>query len=379
MFENPDAKIHEIGYWMCKIAMPSFVDDVNYTHADRVFDASFLPGLTDAFDGTDDPKYEFRNGAVAKDATSGDRYTNGDTISIPGGITSKADTAYEDLLQNTDAAQIAQFEPVPRYRKRPQDIAFEGTNNTLIVLGTDRTGAVSDYKADPDKGQVPKPFDADISTGQAGAIDLVAGRGQTTDTGGKPEDNKLIAGGNFKKEIGKSKKDLQAKEGDVDWVNDRSRVLISQKTKVDTNLKIDKVVAAHSKTPAITDGDGEGAIIIKTDKVRMVARHDVVILVSAATEKDDNKNVKDPGDSIDPSKCASIILRASGDIVFTPADAGVIKLGGDKANLAVFCTPAPNGSAPAGKVAGAPITNNFGGVNGAGGASGQWATKVLIL
>ena len=40
---------------------------------------------------------------------------------------------------------------------------------------------------------------------------------------------------------------------------------------------------------------------------------------------------------------------------------------------------APNAGAPSGAVVGIPITNSFGGVNGAGGGSGQWAKKVLVL
>jgi hypothetical protein len=281
-------------------------------------------------------------------------------------------------LQHADAAKIAQYESVPRYRKRPQDTAFEGSNNTLIVLGTDRTTAACDYTKDPDKGQIPKPFTADTSGGGAGAIDMVVGRGQTPATGGKPVSNTLN-----NKELGKDKQNLQANEGDVDLINDRSRILISQKTKPDTNFKIDKVVAGHSTTPAISDGSGKGAIVIKTDKIRLIAREDVVILVSqqamGAVPPDANGNDKDPGTSISPDTCASIILRVNGDIVFTPAKTGVIKLGGDAANLAVFCTPAPNAAAASGAVVGQPITNNMGGVNGAGGGTGQWATKVLIL
>ena len=370
MFENPDAKVNEIGYWFCRIVQPNFVEDQNYTHSDRQFDASFVPGLSDVFEGTADPKYEFHNGAVAKDTTSGDRYVGGNTPSIPGD-----DKVYENLLKNADAAKIAQYESVPRYRKRPQDVAFEGTNNTLIVLGTDRTGAVTDYTDDPQQGKIPKPIDKDIAGGQAGAIDLVAGRGQTSDTGGKVETNSI---GN--KELGKAKPDLQDKEGDVDWINDRSRVLIAQKTKVDTNLDIDVVVTGHSTSAVISDDNGYGAIVVKTDKIRMVARKDLVILVSGATDKDDNGNVKDPADSIDPDKCASIILRTNGDIVFTPAKTGIVRLGGDDATLSPLCTRVGNSPGMAGPVPPpSPIVDTMGGAQGgADGLNGIFATKVLL-
>jgi hypothetical protein len=377
IFESPDAKVHELGYWMCRVVGPSFVEDVNYTHMDRQFDKSFLPGLSSIFEGSDDPMYEFRNGAVDEDKDS-KRFTIPETSSLPGD-----EDAYKKLLTTSDASKIIKYEPVPRYRKRPADTVFEGSNNTLIVLGTDRTGGVSDYDPDPVNGKVPKPNADDVADVGAGAIDMVVGRGQTPDTAGKPEDNKVLG-----KELGKSKKDLADKEGDVDFKNDRSRILIAQKTKPDKNFKIDAVVKAHTKAlvpPAIEDGDGEGAVIIKTDKVRLIARHDVVILVSGATAKDDNGNVKDP--DIDPLKCASIILKANGDIIFTPSDTGLIRLGGPDAGLAPLCTsvgraPGMPGVPGTGLPPAAPIVSSMGGAIGSkesfGPLNGTYATRVLM-
>ena len=383
MLEHPDAKTNDIGYWMWKITQPSFVEDVNYTHADRQHDASFIPGLSDVFEGTANPKYEFHNGAVDSDQSSGNPYVIADTATLNGDPmamgTKDADKAYTDILQNADAAKIAQYESIPRYRKRPQDIAFEGTNNTLIVLGTDRTGAASDYTTDPNKGQIPKAVSTDTAGGGAGAIDLVVGRGQTSDTGGKPVSNSLN-----NKELGKDKANLQPKEGDVDLINDRSRVLISQKTKPDTNFNLAPVIAAHATIKTISDGTGEGAIVIKTDKIRLVARQDVVIMVTqnaptdSAAPPDANGNVKDPG-TLTPTNCASIIIRTNGDIIFTPAMNGVVKLGGDDANLAVLCQKAATGAADgSGMVTAPPIIDTMFGSQGVGGVAGQFATRVVL-
>jgi hypothetical protein len=371
IFENPNATINEIGYWMCRIASPSFVEDVNYTHADRQADKSFLPGLSDVFNGTDSPVYEFRNGAV--DAANGARYTIGSTNSLPGD-----ETAYEDLLQNTDASKIIKYESVPRFRKRPADIVLEGSNNSLIVMGTDRTGPAATYTSDPNNGMIPAPVATDIFDLGAGSIDIVVGRGQTPATGGTAEQNTLISGATFNKELGKSKKDLVQTEGDVDLVNDRSRVLVSQKTKPDTNFNLAPVISAHASQTAVSDGSGEGAIVIKTDKLRLIARHDVVIMVTSATATDGDGNVQDPG-TLDPSTCASIIIRANGDIIFTPAAKGVIKLGGDDAALAVLCSKAITGAGDgSGNVTAAPIVDTTGSSEGAGGANGQFSTKVLL-
>jgi hypothetical protein len=367
IFEDPSARVNEIGYWMCRIVQPHFVDDVNHTHADRQSDGSFMPGLADVFNGTDEAVYEFRNGAV--DTKDGTRYVVGSTNSLP-----DDESAYDRLLQESDASRITKYEPVPRYRKRPADIALEGSNNTLIVMGTDRAGALAEYQS-TDDGMVPKTPVTDVFDVGAGSIDIVVGRGQTPETAGKQVQNLLVTGAAFNKELGKSGKDLSPREGDVDLVNDRSRVLLSQKTKVDTGLKLSSVVKSHV---GIEDGSGEGAIVIKTDKLRLIARHDVVILVTGADSTDDSGNVKDPGET-DASKCASITVKVNGDIVFTPAAKGVIKLGGDDASLAVLCGKALTGAGDgSGAVSASPLVDTMGGSEGTGGPTGQFATKVLL-
>ena len=86
------------------------------------------------------------------------------------------ETQAEEYLKykNSDAkdsmgAKLVTYESVPRFRKRPGDIALEGSNNTLIVLGTDRKDDLkkTDFKE------------------SAGTIDIVAGRGQSKKEYGK--------------------------------------------------------------------------------------------------------------------------------------------------------------------------------------------------
>lgn len=365
MFEHTDAKSNDMGYWICRIVQPNFVEDMSYTHADRQFDPSFVPGLKDKSAGTDDPTYEFRNGAV--DSKKGQRYTVAETASVPG-----TEAAYEDLLQATDASRTIVYESVPRFRKRPGDTALEGSNNTLLVMGTDRTGPIADYSSDPNLGQVPAPHAGDLTDG-AGSITVSVGRGQTARTGGQPATNRL-----GRKELGKSGKELAPGEGDIDLINDRTTAVFAQKTKPDSNFGISGVVVSHSSASSISDGQGEGSIVVKTDKVRIVARHDVVIMVMGVTDSDAQGNVKDPG-TPDASKCASVILRTNGDIVFTPASKGVIKLGSDSADLAVLCAKATSGAGDgSGNVSAAPIVDSMGGSQGAGETNGVFATKVLL-
>lgn len=365
LIENPDAKVNELGYWICRIVDPHFIEDVNHTHSNRQFDKSFQPGTIAQAEGTDTPKYEFPNGVV--DEQDGSRYIIGDTATIPG-----AEKSYEDLLTKSDASKQIQYEPIPRYKKRPGDTAFEGTNNTLIVLGTDRTAQIADYDSDQNKGKTPKSPADDLNGPGAGSIDIVAGRGQTKDTAGKSAQNSV---GN--KELGKSKKELSDKEGDPDLSNDRSRVLISQRTKPDKNFKLVKAVTKLTSKGAVKDEDnGSGAIVIKTDKIRFIARQDLIIMVTGATSKDENGNVKDV--DADPDNCASVILRTNGDVIFTPAKKGILKLGGDDADLAVLCTRVNNQGA-GGTVTASPIVDTMAGTQGgADGVNGVFSTKVLL-
>mgnify|MGYP001567444818 FL=1 len=375
MFEHPTGKSGDLGYWFNRIVEVGFVDDVNHTHSPRALEPSFSPGTKDTADGAK-PVYEFRNGRPAK--RDGERYSVTETMHTQG----DAD-AYEKLMTDSEGGKLMKYEPVPRYRKRPGELAFEGTNNTLIVLGRDRTGAVAKYKDDPDKGaqvvdKIPED-DTPLDEKGTGQIDLVVGRGQTEDTGGKIAKSKTVMKGDFQEELDKSKKELVEKEGDPDFKNDRSRILIAQKTKPDKNFKIDKVVEKHAtKDPVKDKADGGGAIVIKSDKVRLIARQDVVIIVRGikGSETDDNGNLLDV--DTDPDKCASLIIRTNGDIIFTPSKEGIVKLGGDDANLAVLCTKINNQGA-GGSVTASPIVDTMAGAQGgADGLNGTFAKKVLM-
>lgn len=304
VFEQPDAKVNEIGYWMCRIVDPSFVEDVNHTHSNRQFDGSFRPGIKDTFEGTDAPKYEFQNGAIGtKDS---ERYTVAGTASIDGD-----EKSYERLLKDTDASKIVQYEAVPRYRKRPGDIAFEGTNNTLIVLGTDRTGPASDYDVDQNKGKVPKPTNDDVSTGNAGSIDIVVGRGQTDETFGNEVENSL-----GRKELGKSRKELADKEGDVDLKTDSSRILVAMKTHVDKNMKLDGFNKAIKAKALEDSSSGDAAIVAKSDKVRIVGRSDIELLVTGISKVDGKGH---PIEKTGSSDWAAFIINSEGTVYAQPA------------------------------------------------------------
>jgi len=358
MFES--AIDTSVGYWFCKITDVSYVDDVNHTHHPRAADSSFTPGTKKIADENTSPEYRFRPGKPGE--INGEKFTYQQTSFVD----TDDESFYEKLLTDSDASKLMIYESVPRFRKRPGDLAIEGSNNTVIVLGTDRTGPIANMVSSPDnKGVIPNKTLNDFDF-ESGAIDIVAGRGQTSNTSGTEVISKTLSGDPLTheqsdkiqthKELGKSESELAINEGNPDWINDKSRVLVAQRTKVDKNLGISEF---NEQEFEISDSEtGDGAIVIKSDKIRIVARKDVEFIVEGQNGR------------------TAIILRSNGDIVFKPSDSGVIKLGGDDASLAVLCNTAVPG-AP-GNITATPIVDTMGGSQGGGGASGQFATKVLL-
>jgi hypothetical protein len=311
--------------------------------------------------------HELRNAPVV--TLGDDRKTSSKGVILKG----EQEDIFERLVTETDASSLMSYESIPRFRKRPGDVVIEGTNNTLIVLGTDRVGPIDLKKDAKDKYGI-------------GSIDVVVGRGQTDQTYGKDASTTSIKNANgktkgkeIKKELNKSQSVLSETEGDPDFKNDRGRILISQKTLVDKNFGLDSYNGAF-KSPEVKDADkGEPAIVIKSDKVRLIARSDLQIIVTgfdmgSSPNKEDRKD-----ESSDTKKWASITIKSNGDIVFTPADKGVIKLGGDDANLAVLCEQSITGNDGSGTVTSNPIIDTMGGSQGTGAAGqGRYAKKVLM-
>jgi hypothetical protein len=351
MLEKPDVPNSDIAFWFSRVVEPHISDDVNHSHPGRSFEISLVPGTKERAEneqkGTvetgESVFHELRNGPVLKKGDT--RVTAGEANILLG----EEEDIFERLLLESRASEYITYESIPRFRKRPGDIALEGTNNTLIVLGTDRSGSLGKSKH------------------EAGAIDIVAGRGQTPDTGGISADTTSITkfrrqekGGVLKKELNKSLDILKEKEGDPDFENDKSRILISQKTSVDENFGLKD----YNEKFGVKDGnEGDASIVIKSDKVRLIARKDIELVVASGDSK----------------SWSSIVLTANGDIIIKPSDSGYIKLGGEDANLAVLCSKA---IPTQGTVKGTPIVDNMGGTIGIGSTTnptpGLFASKILI-
>lgn len=371
MFENPNASEADMAFWFCRIVEPHFTDDINHTHIGNSFEISNSLTKVERVEkekkGESFPSTwsELRNGPVI--SVEGERRTATSNIFLRG----EKEDVFEKIITESNASKLMSYSAVPRFRKRPGDVVLEGTNNTLVVLGTDRLGPIEKTKFDN------------------GSIDIVAGRGQTPETSGKVTSTTSIIDKErkeIKKELDKSLESLQPNEGDPDLTNDRSRILVSQRTSVDQNFQV-KNYNDQFKKPEVKDSStGDAAIVIKSDKIRMIARSDVEILVTgfesgSAPDKNERKD-----ESKDLKKWSSIVIKSNGDIVFTPSEKGVIKLGGDDADLAVLCESANPGYEITGEVKGTPIIDTMGGIQGTspsgllkgGTGLGTFAKKVLM-
>lgn len=369
MLEKPEVPNSDMAFWFSRVIEPHVSDDVNHSHPGRSYEITLSPTTKERADneraGTaesgENVFHELRNGPVVKKGTK--RVTAGEAQILQG----EDEDIFERLLIDSKAAEYMTYEAVPRFRKRPGDVALEGTNNTLIVLGTDRVGELKKTKH------------------ETGAIDMVVGRGQTKETFGVEAKTTSITksrgqdkGGELKKELNKALDVLVPKEGDPDFVNDRSRILLSQSTEVDKNFKLD----SYNKDLGISDDaeNGDAGIVIKSDKIRLIARSDVEIVVTGFKSKlGEAPNKKKYKDEEGPENWASITINSKGEIVIKPSKDGVIKLGSEKANKAILCTPSVNSGA-GGQVVGKPIATTMGGQVGLapGSPTGEWAKKVLI-
>ena len=333
MFENPAASSVEVAYWMCKVVEPHTSDDVNHSHPGRSIEPTYYPTIKEVADGAlddSDSKYhELRNSPVS--VVEGVRTSRAESQIVVG----LGDDIFEKLVTTTEASKLSVYESVPRFNKRPGDVVLEGSNNALVVLGTDRTS--------PGSGSVDLT-DA-VRSGKNGTIDIVAGRGSSPRTSGKSVDTTSIfdagkdkKGSPIKKELDKSPSSLASDEGDPDMTHDRSRVLVSQRTKVDSAFGLSTYNAQFSfeESP-----DGDPTVVVKTDKVRFIARADVEILVTDFDKSTDEGFLDRRDESTDVKKWASIVIKANGDIVFTPSEQGFIRLGGPDADKGIVCSDQP--------------------------------------
>lgn len=344
-------KSNHFGFWLFRISEPRNVDDLNQTHADRKFHLDQKKGSKDKFENSfEDETPGFDNGPTLK--AGGEKKIDAIGASYGG---AGGEKAYEKLIKDSDAGKIHDLEDVPRFKKRPGDQVLQGSNNTLIVLGTDRTGPTSDIEDGPD-GKRSKGKPSKDKKGKAGTIDIVVGRGQ----GEKTKPKKVSKNSLGKDEVIKNVEKENVNEGDPDFETDMGRIYLSMKTDPDKNFNIKLKGIAQEQAE-----NGIPAAVIKIDHMRIIARKTIKFMVQPKFDSPEEE-------------CAGIIIKSNGEMVLIPADTQVLKLGGDDADKAVLCTVVNNKGA-GGKVQASPIIDTMGGVQGdQSGLNGTFSTKILM-
>lgn len=288
-YEDPENSLDH-GFWLSRIKEPVDIDDPNFTHGDRKFVGDEQP---DTFDRLQQGR-ALENLDAATQARL--RASSGKGPGFPnGGGTEEAFTlneidAFETIEQQAIANRVSSREPVPRYSKRPNDWAAEGSNNSLLVLGEDRTGGASKLGGD---GNVVGRPDADLF-GNSGMFDVVTGRGlgrqrKLASPGSVPQDTSpaVVKNARGLLETDKDPAHAPVREGDPDFINDATRIYGAMNTDLDKNFNITgNIPVLNGGTKPIEVRTGPAGVL-KSNNIRLIAREDGTIRIIKEGVQDD--------------------------------------------------------------------------------------------
>jgi len=220
------------GKWMTRTSEGVQIEDPNFTHGDR----RFLPIYTET--QRTSQSLNISNQTFVPTFPNGGEQAN--TYSLPQNNTINP---YDILYGNSVTGSLShQYEVVPRWTKRPQELVVQGMNNALIMLGQDRIGYVA-----PESTTEQKKY--------SGTIDMVTGRSRyrLLDTDDRIPQNQqkrkvtsplVVRNTRDLNETDKTPKLNsrleQMKEGDPDFVHDAARIYISMNTLGDINFRTQK-------------------------------------------------------------------------------------------------------------------------------------------
>ena len=314
--EDPQGPASPLGYWICRISEPDYVDDINFTHSDRGYSAL----TSKPEDREADPPAEDDRGVGFPDGAG-----------TPGKMRFRTSNSYDMIYSGSLGMQSVTLEPVPRFTKRPGDLVIMGSNNTLISMGEDRGFTKDDLEA---AFAEPPEWSNATSTGPslaqanaesppeneptadpnertfAGTIDIVAGRGRYPEDPDKPSlltAARVITNARSYDEVDKNavgsgndtdndqNRLTDAAEGDPDFFNDASRIYVSMNTLPDFNFNLEYTKVPKADDPAnvgndltadaatapnvflkeFAEGIGQAAVVVKSDEIRIIARQDM--------------------------------------------------------------------------------------------------------
>ena len=347
LYPTPSAPSNR-AYWLSRTHDLDYVEDVNFSHHDRRHDdvvpdeeiGRIVPSL---HNGTDPEKVsEGPDKAATIDEEEDDLQD----------LTFRDPDAFIKIRNESLESPRFCIEPVPRLTKRPGDLVLQGSNNTTIVLGTDRGFGLENRPTGENSIlDTEEPLE-----GLRGSIDLVAGRGRFYDVEdfeanadvGDPaeptrtritqnaeegfETNKNIANDpDFGDEELGARVNLEAdpNEGDPDFINDASRLYIAIRTDVDANFGsvVDNIPEAYDADPSastLQNVENSAAVALKSDEIRIIARKtgaknttvaDAELFDAADAEINGSIRIIKEGDPKDDA--ASIYLLPDGTIQIT--------------------------------------------------------------
>lgn len=263
-FENTGG---QMPFWISRRHAPGSVEDVNYTHYDRIYDASHNP-----------ENYKLADRDKTENNTEGPGFPNGGGTNRSQTINNNDnEDAYEKIVNQASAYQLYTPEPVPRFRKKPGDLTLQGSNNTLINLGEDRNGSIDNE---------------DNIINFAGTIDIVAGRGRIMPKSSAEEPKgtspRVVKNtrGNFETDKAPFRQGFNTnkhnpQEGDPDFINDAARIYVSMQTEADRKFELQLNRSGQDpdgspELPNINNKQGSvgrSHVVAKADHIRLIARN----------------------------------------------------------------------------------------------------------
>ena len=264
LYGDPTKSGTTLGYWLTRVSEQRTVEDVNYNVHDRKLFPQYNPQNQSTSERGGQQTQEapdFPNGAGTEQTA---------TLRVTG---SNNENPYDAIVEGSKSLRNFSFEPVPRYNKRVGELVLQGKNNSMIVLGEDRSGPST-------------RAEQDVTGGFAGSVDLVAGRARelpATDTE-NPEETapRLITNTRDKREVNKTPYLSEGsvdnpREGDQNFLEDAARVLITMQSEADISfalkdLPFDSDALPFEQPLEGQEGKGKSYVLAKADHIRLVAR-----------------------------------------------------------------------------------------------------------
>jgi len=291
MRENMSDPAKQKNYWMTRVAGELGLEDANFTSYTRNIQISHTGSIS-----PEGRKALFPN-------------------QTPGlGAEEKFDESLDDpnglapYLDKSPESNSVVHEPVPRLTKRPGDLTLQGSNNTAIILGTDREAGTYNLSNRPDKPTNSNASKKIDNNSKIGSIDIVVGRGRyfepDTDvakssrksaeaSGVKNSTQPFIVENSLESKYETDKNPAMTQdvvaisededqpepgnrltnpaEGDPDFLVDACRIYAAENTAVDVNLGLDQIIPTKIQGGKFESSSGP-SIAVKSDHIRIVAR-----------------------------------------------------------------------------------------------------------